>query len=189
MRMTPVVGAELPAGQGYDDGAVAGAASAHDRNYSGHDFEALGIRLREAKHTVEAYLETVEFFDQAPAVTAAIKYSLFAPSKRIRPVLALLVADMLRADLNSLLPAACAVEMVHTASLILDDLPSMDDSLQRRGRPTCHRAHGEANAILAAFALLNGAYGLLADGWDGGPTAAVRLAIAADLSRAVGLQG
>ena len=81
-----------------------------------------------------------------------------------------------------MLPAACAVEMVHTASLILDDLPVMDDAALRRGRPTCHVAHGEATAILAAFALMNRAFGLLAEGWPGGPDAAAR---ARDRARAL----
>jgi len=84
---------------------------------------------------------------------------------------------------------ACAVEMVHTASLILDDLPSMDDAKTRRGRATCHVAHGEATAILAAFALMNRGYEILAEGWPGGPSAAGRAAIAQDLARAVGAAG
>ena len=63
------------------------------------------------------------------------------------------------------LPAACAVEMAHTASLILDDLPSMDDARLRRGRRGLPPRHGEANAVLAAFALLNRAFELLAEGW------------------------
>ena len=85
--------------------------------------------------------------------------------------MSLLVADVFRGDPRRVLPAGCAVEMVHTASLILDDLPSMDDARSRRGRPACHVAHGEATAILAAFALLNRAYEILAEGWPDGPDA------------------
>ena len=81
---------------------------------------------------------------------------------------------MLKGDPEAVLPAGCAIEMVHTASLILDDLPSMDDAKTRRGRPTCHVAHGEATAILAAFALMNRAFEILAEGWEGGPDAAAR---------------
>ena len=88
-----------------------------------------------------------------------------------------------------MLPAGCAIEMVHTASLILDDLPSMDDARLRRGRPACHVAHGEATAILAAFALLNRAYEILAEGWAEGPDAEARAALARDLARAIGLDG
>lgn len=76
--------------------------------------------------------------------------------------------------------------MVHTASLILDDLPSMDDARTRRGRPACHVAHGEATAILAAFALQNRAFEILAQGWPGSPDPALRAAFASDLARAVG---
>jgi geranylgeranyl diphosphate synthase type II len=115
--------------------------------------------------------------------------SLFAPSKRVRPILALLVADVFRADPAPVLPAACAVEMVHTASLILDDLPSMDDATLRRGRPACHVAHGEANAVLAAFALQNRAFEVLARGWPAGPDAALRGEMAGLLAGAIGLEG
>jgi geranylgeranyl pyrophosphate synthase len=100
-----------------------------------------------------------------------------------------MVAEVLRAEPESVLPGACAVEMVHTASLILDDLPCMDDASARRGRPASHLAHGEATAILAAFALLNRAYEVLAEGWPGGPDAAVRASVARDLARAVGTSG
>jgi geranylgeranyl pyrophosphate synthase len=96
---------------------------------------------------------------------------------------------VLRGDTEQVLPPACAIEMVHTASLILDDLPCMDDATSRRGRPACHIAHGEANAILAAFALQNRAFAILAEGWRGGPGAETRAAIARDLSHAVGLEG
>ena len=122
-------------------------------------------------------------------MAAAVEDSLFAPAKRLRPILALLVADVLRGDPASVLPAGCAVEMVHTASLILDDLPSMDDAKTRRGRPTCHVAHGEATAILAAFALINRAFEVLAEGWEGGPDAAAREGIARELARAIGQDG
>jgi geranylgeranyl pyrophosphate synthase len=79
--------------------------------------------------------------------------------------------------------------MVHTASLILDDLPAMDGARLRRGRPACHVAHGEATAILAAFALQNRAFEILAQGWPGGPAAAVRATIAVELARAIGTRG
>jgi geranylgeranyl pyrophosphate synthase len=79
--------------------------------------------------------------------------------------------------------------MVHTASLILDDLPSMDDARTRRGRPACHVAHGEATAILAAFALQSRAYEILAEGWADGPEASARAALAGDLAAAIGLDG
>ncbi len=154
------------------------------------DFASLETALEERRSRVERTLRRVaEGGERSPPVSAAIEHSLFAPAKRLRPILTILVSELLRADAEAVLPAACAVEMVHTASLILDDLPSMDDARVRRGRPTCHVVHGEATAILAAFALMNRAFGLLAEGWSGSPDAATRGAIAQDLSRAVGLDG
>ena len=151
--------------------------------------EALEKTLAARRLEVEAALRRLVEPSRAPAVQAAVEDSLFAPAKRLRPILALLVAEVLKGNPDSVLPAGCAVEMVHTASLILDDLPSMDDSKTRRGRPTCHVSHGEATAILAAFALINRAFEILAEGWDGGPDATQRAAVARELARAVGQDG
>jgi geranylgeranyl diphosphate synthase, type II len=94
----------------------------------------------------------------------AIRYSLFAGGKRIRPLLALAAAEAAGAeDDDDVLPFACAVEMVHTYSLIHDDLPAMDDDDLRRGKPTCHKVYGEAIAILAGDALLTRAFHLIVD--------------------------
>jgi geranylgeranyl diphosphate synthase type II len=153
------------------------------------EFVALEATLEERRLQVEAALRRLHQGGHAPGVAAAIEQSLFAPAKRLRPILSLLVAEVLRGDTEQVLPPACAIEMVHTASLILDDLPCMDDATSRRGRPACHIAHGEANAILAAFALQNRAFAILAEGWPGGPGAETRAAIARDLSHAVGLEG
>jgi geranylgeranyl diphosphate synthase type II len=153
------------------------------------DFTMLEALLEERQALVDTTLRALTPASEAPAVDAAIAYSLHAPAKRVRPILSLMVADMLRADPRSVLPAACAVEMVHTASLILDDLPAMDDARLRRGRPACHVAHGQAAAILAAFALLNRAFEVLASSWPGAPDIAAREAMAAELARAVGASG
>jgi geranylgeranyl diphosphate synthase, type II len=153
------------------------------------EFEALEKTLAERHREVEAMLRRLTPSGSSPPVSAAIETSLFAPAKRLRPILALLVADVLRGDPEAVLPAACAIEMVHTASLVLDDLPCMDDAAVRRGQPTAHKLHGEANAILAAFALLNRAFELLAQGWPDGPDAGARATIAAELARAIGLEG
>lgn len=153
------------------------------------DFAALEASLEEKRLLVEEALRRLTPRSEAPAVAAAVEDSLFAPAKRLRPILSLLVAEVLKGDPGSLLPAASAIEMVHTASLILDDLPSMDDASSRRGRPACHVAHGEATAILAAFALLNHGYEILAEGWPGGPDAVARAGIARDIARSVGLEG
>jgi geranylgeranyl diphosphate synthase type II len=153
------------------------------------DFRDLERTLEARRLEVEAALRRLVVPGRAPAVEAAIESSLFAPAKRLRPVLSLLVAEVLRGDPGSVLPAACGIEMVHTASLILDDLPCMDDAKTRRGRPTCHVAHGEATAILAAFALMNRAFEILGEGWPGGPDAGARAEIARELARAVGTDG
>jgi geranylgeranyl pyrophosphate synthase len=152
-------------------------------------YAGLEALLEEKRLRVEDGLRRLAPAGRAPAVEAALRDSLYAPAKRLRPIVSLMVAEVLRADAAAALPAGCALEMVHTASLILDDLPSMDDARTRRGRPACHVAHGEANAILAAFALLNRAFEILAEGWPGAPEAAVRGALARDLARAVGLDG
>jgi len=153
------------------------------------DFGALEATLQKRRAQVDETLRSLAVAGHAPGVQRALEDSLYAPGKRLRPILALLVADVLRGDPESVVPAACAIEMVHTASLILDDLPCMDDAETRRGRPTCHKVHGEANAILAAFALLNRAFEILAEGWPDGPDAATRAAIAGELARAVGTDG
>ena len=153
------------------------------------EFVVLEATLEERRLQVEAALRRLHQGGEAPGVAAAIEDSLFAPAKRLRPILSLLVAELLRGDIEQVLPPACAVEMVHTASLILDDLPCMDDATSRRGRPACHLVHGEATAILAAFALQNRAFAILAEGWPGGPGAETRAAVARDLSHAVGLEG
>jgi len=153
------------------------------------EFVVLEAALEARRLQVEAALRRLHQGGHAPGVAAAIEHSLFAPAKRLRPILSLLVADVLRSDVEQVLPPACAIEMVHTASLILDDLPCMDDATSRRGRPACHVVHGEATAILAAFALQNRAFAILAEGWPGGPGAETRAAVARDLSLAVGLEG
>ncbi|HEY0556410.1 MAG TPA: polyprenyl synthetase family protein [Thermoanaerobaculia bacterium] len=104
------------------------------------------------------------------AVHRAMHYALTGAGKRVRPVLTLAVADLFGCRSEPVLDLACAVEMVHACSLVLDDLPAMDDAALRRGRPTVHRVFGESVALLAALALLNRAYGLVAE-------AATRLAL------------
>lgn len=91
----------------------------------------------------------------------AMRYSLLCGGKRIRPVLALAMADVLGVSREDVMPFACALEMIHTYSLIHDDLPAMDDDDLRRGRPTCHKQFDEATAILAGDALLNKAFELM----------------------------
>jgi geranylgeranyl diphosphate synthase type II len=152
------------------------------------DWSELEAGLDRRRRLVDARL--LELVPRDPSrVGEAVHASLHAPAKRLRPVLSLLVTEMLNGEPDAVLPAACAVELVHTASLILDDLPSMDNATLRRGRPACHVAFGESTAILAAFALLTRGFELLAEDWPGAPSPAVRQAIACDLGRAVGKDG
>lgn len=92
-----------------------------------------------------------------------MRSAALSPGKRVRPILALAACEMLGGAVEDALDLACAVEFVHACSLVLDDLPAMDDAELRRGRPTLHREYGEAVALLAAFALLNRAYALVAE--------------------------
>jgi geranylgeranyl diphosphate synthase, type II len=116
----------------------------------------------------------------------AMGYSLLAGGKRLRPLLTLLACEAAGGTADAALPAACAVEMVHTYSLIHDDLPAMDDDALRRGRPTCHIQFGEAMAILAGDALLTMAFEILAR--DVRPPD-VAAACCADLAAAAGACG
>lgn len=122
-------------------------------------------------------------------VRAAMRAGALAPGKRIRPLLLLLAArDMgCKASQHGILDLACAVEMVHAASLILDDIPCMDNAQMRRGRPTVHREFGESVAILAAIALLSRAFEVIAVA--PGLADLQKSEAIAELSSAVGLQG
>ena len=119
----------------------------------------------------------------------AIRYSLLAPGKRLRPMLVLFAAEACGSNSGAAIPAACAVEMVHTYSLIHDDLPAMDDDDLRRGRPTCHKAFGEAVAILAGDALLALAFEVLASHVHPPLAAARCCAVLAEAAGATALVG
>jgi geranylgeranyl diphosphate synthase type II len=111
----------------------------------------------------EALRRAVEFdADCPPHLAEAIRYALLAPGKRLRPQLVLLAAEACGGSIETALPAAVAVEMVHAYSLVHDDLPAMDNDDLRRGRATCHRQFDEATAILAGDALLARAFEVLA---------------------------
>src|SRR5207244_3412689 len=118
---------------------------------------------------------------------AAMRYSLLAPGKRIRPVLALATACAVGGDPGELLPVAAAIELVHTYSLIHDDLPAMDDDDLRRGRPTCHVAFGEDVAILAGDGLYAEAFRHVLAEQAGEP--AHLLAALRELAAATGVEG
>jgi len=125
------------------------------------------------KADVEAYLSTLKRetdyaldrysnLSEAPSrLCSAMRYSLLAPGKRLRPSLALIASELCGTTRDKAIPAAVALEFIHTYSLIHDDLPAMDDDDLRRGRPTCHRQFDEATAILAGDGLLTGAFEIL----------------------------
>lgn len=123
------------------------------------------IKLKEYVEVVNTALNDFVQERNTPEKTiySAMKYSLMAGGKRLRPVLALAVTEMLEGNMVEVLPYACAVEMIHTYSLIHDDLPAMDNDDYRRGRLTNHKVYGEAMAILAGDALLNCAFETMAD--------------------------
>jgi geranylgeranyl diphosphate synthase type II len=118
-------------------------------------------------------------------VEQAMAYTALAPSKQVRAVLVMLCAELCRGSAERALPVACAVELVHASSLILDDLPAMDDAPLRRGRRANHLEFGEATAILAAFGLLNLAYSVIAEHYEG----SLATEITAMVAKAVGPSG
>jgi geranylgeranyl diphosphate synthase type II len=138
---------------------------------------------------VEEYLDGLRF-SEAPATAGleeAMRYSLLAGGKRIRPVLALATARAIGTDPADVLPAAAALELIHTYSLIHDDLPAMDDDELRRGRPTSHVVHGEDVAILAGDGLFAEAINLISERQQGPPERII--AALATLTSATGVGG
>jgi geranylgeranyl diphosphate synthase type II len=152
------------------------------RRFGDFGIEQLRQQLEEriARHLVQSP-------DQADLLTLAMRAGALGAGKRMRPLLLMLVARDLGCDSKALVDVACAVEMVHAASLILDDMPCMDNAMLRRGEPTIHVRFGEDVAILAAIGLLSRAFGILAAA-DEIP-AAIRARLVAKLSETVGDQG
>jgi geranylgeranyl diphosphate synthase type II len=138
---------------------------------------------------IERYLSALRFSDEyaTTGLEEAMQYSLLGGGKRIRPVLALATAEAIGMTPADVLPLAAAIELIHTYSLIHDDLPAMDDDDLRRGRATCHVEFGEDVAILAGDGLYAEAFRLLLTEQRGEPAAI--LAAAAELARATGVQG
>jgi geranylgeranyl diphosphate synthase, type II len=124
----------------------------------------------ELQREVDGYLEQLRFSEEptTAGLEEAMRYSLLAGGKRIRPVLALATAEALGREQDEVMPLAAAIELIHTYSLIHDDLPAMDDDELRRGKPTCHVVYGEDVAILAGDGLFAEAIKLVLDEQDGG---------------------
>jgi geranylgeranyl diphosphate synthase type II len=138
---------------------------------------------------VERYLAGLRFAreEATEGLDEAMRYSLMAPAKRVRPVLTLATAEAVGQDVDSVLPLAAAIELIHTYSLIHDDLPAMDDDELRRGQPTNHVRYGEPVAILAGDGLFAEAIALVLERQTGDPMR-VNAALA-ELARAAGVGG
>jgi geranylgeranyl diphosphate synthase type II len=142
--------------------------------------------LKARREAVELELERlVPPETERPAtIHRAMRHSLFAGGKRVRPILFVAAAEAVAGDSPGAVAPACSLELVHTYSLIHDDLPALDNDDFRRGRPTCHKVFGEAMAILAGDALLTRAFQVLAE--DEAVPAERRIALVRELSRAAG---
>src|ERR687891_2910421 len=125
----------------------------------------LRSRQKEIDHALDRYLPKAN--TKPVTLHKAMRYSLFAGGKRLRPILCLASAEACGGKIRDALPFACALECIHTYSLVHDDLPSMDDDDFRRGRPTCHKVFGDGIAVLAGDALLTIAFEIAAqaEGW------------------------
>ena len=113
-------------------------------------------RQKLVEHALDRYLPKAN--TKPATLHRAMRYSLFAGGKRLRPILCLAAAEACRGNVSNVLPLACALECIHTYSLVHDDLPSMDNDDFRRGRPTCHKVFGDGIAVLAGDALLTIAF-------------------------------
>lgn len=138
---------------------------------------------------LEGYLRGLRFDEdgQVSPLAEAMRYSLLAGGKRIRPVLMMAAGEMFGREPEALLPTAAAIEMIHTYSLIHDDLPAFDDDDLRRGKPTCHIRYGENVAILAGDALFAEAYRLICERQEAEPE--TKLAVIDEISIATGVRG
>ena len=156
-------------------------------NQSNYDLTAY---LNDKKALINSELDKIfKDFATSSLIVKAMKYSLMAGGKRIRPILCLAATEAAGGKLESSIPAACALEMIHTYSLIHDDLPAMDNDELRRGKPTCHTAFNEATAILAGDALLTLAFQILSTPVIKESQALVWLSVIHDISVAAGYKG
>ncbi|MEX1317249.1 MAG: geranylgeranyl diphosphate synthase CrtE [Synechococcaceae cyanobacterium] len=144
--------------------------------------------LEAARQRVEAALDAALPPERPDSLREAMRYSLLAGGKRLRPILCLAACELAGGQAELAMPTAVALEMIHTMSLIHDDLPAMDNDDLRRGRPTNHKVYGEANAILAGDALLTRAFEMVALRSPGVPAERL-LAVVGELSLASGAPG
>ncbi len=149
----------------------------------------LSAYLRDKKAAIDRALDGLVPPEggHAAMLHEAMRYSLFAGGKRLRPVLTLAAVEAVGGETSVAMNTACAMECIHTYSLIHDDLPALDNDDLRRGRPTCHRQYGEAMAILAGDALLTLAFDIIARTEGASPEAMVR--VVAEVARGAGADG
>jgi len=153
----------------------------------------LSFYLKEKQELVNQCLKQIlQPYNQIHELIMAMDHSLMAGGKRLRPILSMAAAQACGTDFLIALPAGCAIEMIHTYSLIHDDLPGMDNDDLRRGKPTCHKKFSEATAILAGDALLTHAFNVIADPkpvFDLYPDDQTRIKLICRISQAAGMQG
>src|SRR5512137_1558708 len=148
----------------------------------------LEARKKITDDALERYLPSEENYP--PVIFKAVRYSVFAGGKRLRPILCMASAEAVGGDIESVLPVACALELIHTYSLIHDALPAIDDDDYRRGRLTSHKVFGEDMAILAGDALLTDAFRLMTERALMAKVAPERLlAVVHDIAEAAGYFG
>jgi geranylgeranyl diphosphate synthase type II len=152
----------------------------------------LNTYLHEKKIVVENALKDIALsFHNSPApLRDAMEYMLFSNGKRIRPILAITTCEAMGKSCDDILPFACAIEMIHSYSLIHDDLPSIDNDDMRRGKPTCHKVFGEATALLAGDGLLTEAFRIMSDSrYTGRANPRIAKQLIFEISSAAGAMG
>jgi geranylgeranyl diphosphate synthase type II len=156
------------------------------------DIESFGLKMQQKKQFIESCLDTVLSKDDCfpPLIHQAMRYAVFNGGKRLRPIMVLEGGKIAGVDGEAVEMIACAIEMIHSYSLVHDDLPAMDDDDLRRGKPTCHKVFGEANAILTGDALLTAAFQVIAEvGKLPGVDAVRLLRVIGDIACAAGSEG
>lgn len=156
------------------------------------DLELFKGKLKSRKDYIDSRLHDhlAKVSGYPPIIHEAMNYAVFNGGKRIRPIMVLEACRIGSGNIEDAISAACAMEIIHTYSLVHDDLPAMDDDDLRRGKPTCHKVYGEAMAILTGDALLTAAFELLAQNAGIGKVPAQRMVkVIEEIARAIGSQG
>jgi len=156
------------------------------------NLDVFGHELKKRKEYIDSCLENYLGGPPAnpPLIHQAMYYAVMNGGKRLRPILVMEGTAIAGGKVEKVIPVACAIEMIHSYSLVHDDLPAMDDDDFRRGKPTCHRVYGEANAILTGDALLTGAFELMANNADiDGIELSDVIRVIREVAHAVGSQG